>query len=731
MLSARARRLRLVLLGLGFLGLALVRLAPLSLHPGTRLADDGDAAQGAWILWSASRALARGGDLFAANAYFPHPQGLLYSEPLLTQAVLAWPILRLTGDAVLANNIVLLLSLAASALAAHVLLREYTESDVASACGALTYAFSTYATAHLPQLQLVSLQWMPLALLFLRRVMSYARLRDAACLVAFSLLHALSCLYYLLFYLVTAAVLAPLDSSFAKAVRSRRALGLLGTAAAVSALVLLPVAGSYLSLYDRFAFTGEPDGIDLLGFVLPPRGGSLDGMLPAFEGSSTGSHALGPAAVAVAALGLVSLARSGTRDRSWLGFLLLGSVSSVLAAGPEVFLGGRFLFRNPLEFMFGLPVFSSLRSANRFALLVTLALAFFVAHGVKRVLSQLAGRRRLAVAALLSFLFVAETWSPCDGAEVPWGPSLPEAYSRLAALPDDQPLAELPVRPFRDMRFTSLEALFATVHRHPILFAKPSYYPPALELLQWELRDFPDSRSVTLLGAIGVRLALVHPHRFRHAEVAQLRFLARHDERLPLLERFPDRANSLWRRYALGAEELRAVPPLEVEGRPREWPSVPIPRDALQLRANGVNDPRLAVDGNVDTRWTTGRSQHEGHYLEVRLDRPRMLGRIEIEMAYPWGEFARHLRFEGLLGERMERLERVEDIWYTAALVRRLARAPKGARLRYDFTPALADGVRLVVERTEEAVIGWSVPELHLYELGYELGGTESEPPAR
>lgn len=724
MLAERARPLPLWLLGLGSLGLAFVRLAPLSLHPATRLPDDGDAAQGAWILWSASRALARGRDLFEANAYFPHPSGLHYSEPLLTQAALAWPILRFTGDAVVANNVVLFLSVAASALAAHLLLREHTGSDAASACGAVTYAFSTYAAAHLAQLQLVSLQWMPLALLFLRRLVRHARIHDAALFTVFSVLHALSCLYYLLFYLVTIALLAPFDPSFRTAIRRPRILALLGLAGAASGLVLGPVAGSYLSLYDRFAFAGEPTGMDILGLVLPPKGGLLDGVLPALPSSA--SHALGPAALAVAGLGLVSLVRARTTDRSWLGFLVLGIASSTLAAGPEVFLGGRFLFRNPLGFVFDLPLFGTLRSANRFALLVTLALAFFVANGTRLLLVRLSGWRRSAAAAILSLLFVAETWSPCPGTEIPWRASLPEAYRKLAALPDSRPLAELPARPFRDMRFTSLEALFATVHRRPILFAKPSYYPPAMELLQWELRDFPDSRSLTLLSAIGVRLALVHPHRFGRDEPTQLRFLARHDERFPLLERFPDRADTLWRHYALGAEELRAVPALDVEGHPRECACIPIPRETLRLSGNGINDPRLAIDGSVETRWTTGRTQREGHYLEARWDRPRSLARIEIELAYPWGEFARHLRFDGIRGQQVERLKVVEDDWYTVALVRRLAQAPRGARLRYDLEPAVADGVRLVIERTEEAVIGWSVPELHLYELG--AGESEAAP---
>ena len=82
---------------LGYLTIAVVLLAPMSLSPANRLADDGDSLQGLWIIWwGSSHLFPELGQLFDANSYYPHPLGLAYSEPMLTEAILVWAAVR--GD---------------------------------------------------------------------------------------------------------------------------------------------------------------------------------------------------------------------------------------------------------------------------------------------------------------------------------------------------------------------------------------------------------------------------------------------------------------------------------------------------------------------------------------------------------------------------------------------------------------------------------------------------------
>jgi hypothetical protein len=264
-----------------------------------------------------------------------------------------------------------------------------------------------------------------------------------------------------------------------------------------------------------------------------------------------------------------------------------------------------------------------------------------------------------------------------------------------------------------------MEAYFSTIHRRPILFAKPSFYPPAMELLQWELRDFPDTRSIALLQALDVRFALVHPKRWQEDRRLRLRRLERLDPQLTLVKAFTDGTHPLWSEYQLGGELLYRIQPLE-DGELRTVPLFcdcrEIDRNSFHLKASGSRAPHPAIDGDRRTKWTTSGGQREGDYFEIGFDRPRRPVRLEIEMAFPYGEFPRNLEMNGYLGERGHRVHRIEDIAYTIALVRTLVQEPTKARLRYDLEPMTMDRLRLFIHRTEEATIDWSISEIHVYE---------------
>jgi hypothetical protein len=135
------------------------------------------------------------------------------------------------------------------------------------------------------------------------------------------------------------------------------------------------------------------------------------------------------------------------------------------------------------------------------------------------------------------------------------------------------------------------------------------------------------------------------------------------------------------------------------------------------VSASGSAAPGLALDSDHGTKWTTSGGQQEGDYFEIAFARPTTPARVEIEMAFPYGEFPRHLEMNGYLGERGHRVVKIEDVGYTIELVRQLVRDPAKARLRYDLEPMTMDRLRLFIHRTEEATIDWAIPEIHVYEM--------------
>jgi len=693
--------------------LAFVLLLPGSLRLATHLPDDGDALQGVWILWWGATHLTGGFPaLLDGNVYHPHPGALLFSEPLLTQAALAAPLFGLTDNRVLIVNVVMLVSLASNAAAFHVLARGLGGSRPASAAASVLYAFNTYVFGQLARVQLLSLAWLPLALWALHRLARGGRVRYAWAFALFLALLGFSCLYYLAFSALVLAVAVPAAFWSSPQLRRRPVAAHLIAAAAAAAALLAPLASAYRTLFDRYGFTAEREPFHLRRFLVPNAGTLL---YP--DPKEPGDVFLGYAAVVMAALGLVSLSRWAPLERRMAKAIAAAAlVAALIAPWPEWRLGPLHA-PAPLALLGALEPFSRVRDSARLAAVVYLGLSLLAVPAIERLVRPLRGAGRLAAALAISALLLAEHWTPgYRGVEVPVPPRLPPAYGWLAAQPGGAVVAELPPRPFHLIRFTALEAYLSTFHGHRVLFGRPSFFPPALEMIQWELRNFPDATSLALLRGLGVRWALVHPERWGESWPRQRRRLEERADRLPLAAWFPADPGPVWARYDLGGERIYEVRSAAEEREPRRCRCEEVPRGDYRLAGNGATSPALAADGRRDTRWTTGDGQEEGPFhLELRFARPRRPVRVEVEAAFPYGEFARELTITGHLGAEAWRLGPRPDPWYTARLVRQLAEDPAHARLRYDLDARTVDRLRLVAGGYRGG-LAWSVPEIHVFE---------------
>jgi hypothetical protein len=722
-----------------YLVLAFVLLQPLSLDPASRLPDDGDAVLGLWIIWWGATHLSWGyPGIFDANAFYPHPSGLLYSEAMLGQAILSWPLFSWLNDPLMAMNLLTLLSLGLSGLASHLLFRELTGSPRGAVTGAVFFTFNGYSFSQLARIQLISLQWMPLGLLCLHRYFAKGRKAHLFGFALFSILQGLSCVYYLLFYLVALAVLLPVYLRAYRGFANPRSVAWLAASGLSVGAALAFVALPYLRLYAHYGFAGVPESYDLAAYFLPGSESLLYrglGVRPVAV-----DHFLGYVGLVIAAVGAAAFLRDAARREAKtiaIGYLLVGLAAFFLSAGPELRFLGRSLGDGPFSLLSAGGPFRNMRVPDRFSVLVTLALGLFISRGAGAILgrARLVGAKSVLLASVLTALVLAEHWSPARtvGREIPGRGAIPDVYRWLGKHQAGEIVAELPARPFREMRFVTMDGYFSMFHGRKILFNKPSFYPPAMGFLQWELQSFPSRSSLTLLQAIDVPLAIVHPKRWGEGILgrARLRAIERRLPELTLLGEFPDRDDPLWARFQLGAERLYSIPPLPEEGSPRVCSCREIPRDSFEVDANGLNHPRRALDGNRTTKWTTGDTQKKGHFFEIAFDSPRRPVRIEMEMVYPYGEFPRHLEVNGYSGLAGRRMEQLEDVWYKVALVRQLVHAPAEARFRIDLEPATVDRLRMFIHVTEEGGEPWSIAEIHVYELAdgedHTWGEGESE----
>ena len=220
----------------------------------------GDPFLNLWILgwgmqaWLSDPLAILSGQVFDANIFHPAEGALTYSDHLLLQSLVMAPLYAITGNLALCYNVLLLLSIAASGLAMHLLVRSVTGSTAAAFVAGLAWACWPYRTAHLLHLQLQSLYFLPLALWALHRVVAARRWRDALWLAIFAALQAISSVYY---GVMTAVALAAAGAVLAVTTgqwRSSRLWSRLAASAAIGALLVAPVAWPYWRTQQREGF---------------------------------------------------------------------------------------------------------------------------------------------------------------------------------------------------------------------------------------------------------------------------------------------------------------------------------------------------------------------------------------------------------------------------------------------------------------------------------------------
>jgi len=224
-----------------FTALTMVMTFPLWVHPAsTTLTNGADADLVLWILsWDAHAFRHQPFALFDANIYYPFRDTLAFAENLIGTAFFSAPVQWLTGNPVLALNVVSLLSCALCGIGVWVLGRQLGLGLVASILAGIVFAFAPPRFLRIGQLHLATVQWIPFGLASLHAYFDRGRPRDLKLTALFFMLQALSSGHGAVFMLVACGGLLLYRVALGEPVRPWRWLRDLGIG---GALLLLPVA---------------------------------------------------------------------------------------------------------------------------------------------------------------------------------------------------------------------------------------------------------------------------------------------------------------------------------------------------------------------------------------------------------------------------------------------------------------------------------------------------------
>jgi hypothetical protein len=143
--------------------------------------DIGDPLLNATVLEWSARHLPLTDEWWNFPSFAPLSGVTAFTEHLLATYPVAAPVIWLTGNAVLAYNVVLLLAFPLNGLAAYFLARELTGRAAAAFVGGLAFAFAPYMSVHLSHLQTLIAFGMPMALLGVHRYFGPAKAGPEHC----------------------------------------------------------------------------------------------------------------------------------------------------------------------------------------------------------------------------------------------------------------------------------------------------------------------------------------------------------------------------------------------------------------------------------------------------------------------------------------------------------------------------------------------------------------------
>jgi len=676
-----------------YLALAVVATYPLVLRAADHVFGLGTPPLNVWALGVVLHQLPREPwNLFDGNAFYPHAHSLAFSEHLFVPALLAAPVVWLTGNLVLAHNVVALLSLALAGLGMFLLARELTADVAAALAAGALYAFHTWNVNELIRLQILSNQWFPFLLLFLLRFFDAPSTRRAVQAAAFFLLQALSCMYWALYAPLLVGAVCLFEQHRRRLTLSQ--LRPLVTAFGGALLLLAPFLVPYVVTSREMGFQRSPPAALAVDRYFDVRPGNwlYEGWLGIAGPNENAPHFLGFAALALGLLGVLKAGEALRRRRA----LLLGMLAAgfLLSLGPELRLGEWSFGPGPYALLRAfVPGFTHVRYPERFAVFVALALAPFVAAGVAWLRARLG---RAVVVAAGAAIFVEHLSAPLE--LVPLPP--PSEAHRFLADSDAGVVAEVPVSRYRMERHDAQPMYHSTAHWKRTLVGFTGYFPPTTNFIRWRLFHFPDAASVTFLRRLGVDTLIVAPD----AEGRPQPWAGR-DARWTLLRRFASGHSIL--RLPVADEMPISSPPAPAR------PLRKLDRNAWDVQASEPG-AALALDGDPATAWTTGqRRQGKGDFYRITFAQPATVARVSVGVA-PAFEFPMHLKLMGRVEGGWVRLPLDEPAAYDA-LFASLLHAPRRATLDLDIEPRRVSALRLRITTTDAFWMPWTLPEVNVY----------------
>jgi len=500
-----------------FFALAIVWLRPLSWQMADHVTGPGDPLTTAWrVVWPAQWLVQRDAPFWETNILYPAANVFARDELTLGESLIAGPIYAATGNALLAYNLTLLVTMTLCGFSMYCLAWHFLRSRAAGIVAGIVFTLAPYHLAQLDHAGLLSVQWLPLSLLFLDRAFRWRRWQDASLLAVALFLQAISAGYYAYWSAVVIGIYTGYVAIRRRRVVSLTAIRRIGIALAAALAALIPVVLPFVHVANDEAFARPLREVEYWSarpqtwLAATPNSLLYGRLVQAHAWIWSTEMYLFPGGVALA-LAVIGLATRRKDHLRWLALALAVS-GFVLTLGPTLHLARRDAGHAPLPYAIlyrFVPGGDALRAPVRAAPIAMLGIALLAALGWKYLAARIRCRTPRQWASAMGATIVCVALC-LDYAIAPlqtvYVPQVDAGRSSLVSWLQREPPGIVAMLP--DLRAPVTMAL-ATTDRHRFINGDTEILPPATRVVFATLKDFPSPKSVAALDALGVNLVVL------------------------------------------------------------------------------------------------------------------------------------------------------------------------------------------------------------------------------
>lgn len=402
------------------------------------IGDGGDALQNVWNFWWFKRSIFELGTspFYTDLLHYPYGISLLLQTYSLANVLIALPLSVFLGLQA-TYNIVVMFSFVASGVTMFYLARHLTKHDLGSLAAGCIYAFSAYHFAHaMGHINLMSIQWLPLFVLFLLKTLKDGGLKNGLLLGLSLILVGLSSWIYLLYACILGLILVVWH--FKDLLRAKKKFLFIGAGALLFLIVVGPIIFGMVKviLFEGVYGHHEPElwNADISAYFVPGRfstfGGFFEGIWSNWNANAVeASLFLGFAAIILSVYALIKYIDS----RKWG---IIAFVFFILSLGPTLrFFGMNFDIFMPYDILGHLPLMNFSAVTVRFGVIVSFCFAILSAFAISGF-----KKKKLWPILIIIFILIESLHIPYTITKV----DIPEFYYEIAEDQRDYSIIEVP-----------------------------------------------------------------------------------------------------------------------------------------------------------------------------------------------------------------------------------------------------------------------------------------------